>query len=349
VNIENPNAWLANLCCPSCGSRLQSDDNELNCAKCDRRWPVKDGVPMFVPSFPYWGEISQEAMTEVLRAAPASWRDALLHSPDPNVTRASEMILNLDRANWCLLTDLPPESRVLDLGAGMGANSHALAKRYREVVAVEPVAERTQFMTERFRQEGLPNVRIVQTSLWDLPFPDGSFDLIVMNGVLEWVAQGREGDPREIQLSALRRAARLLRPGGVLYLGVENRFAIGQLLGHPDPLTRLPWVSILPRPLAHRYARQKGDPEGYRCYLYSAAGYRKLLREAGYGATEAYVAAPSHDRPRFYVPLDNICFSYFKRTFGAPPNSWWEGLRASISRLGATKHLENSFAFLAVK
>src|SRR6202044_2316930 len=109
------------------------------------------------------------------------------------VQRASTMILNLDRANWQYLVDLPPESRVLDLGAGTGTTSHALAQRFREVVALEPVLERVQFMRLRFAQENLSNVQLVRSSLWTLPFAPESFDLVAMNGVLEWVAEGRAG------------------------------------------------------------------------------------------------------------------------------------------------------------
>lgn len=198
---------------------------------------MKDGVPEFVSQFPYWGEILQSQMGEVNRQAGCqSWRTALLSSSDPAVKRASVMILNLDRANWFVLTGLPSESRVLDLGAGMGTNSHALALRYREVIAVEPVAERVQFMRERFRQEGISNVHILQTSLWDLPFERESFDLVVMNGVLEWVAEGRTGDPKRLQAAALEIAAKLLRPGAMLYLGFENRLAAGYFVGYRNPI-----------------------------------------------------------------------------------------------------------------
>src|ERR1017187_5388812 len=160
-----------------------------------------------------------------------NWRNVLTESPEPSVQRAATMILNLDRANWHYLLDLPPASRVLDLGAGTGTTSHALAMHYREIVAVEPVLERVQFMQQRFSQENLSNVRLVRSSLWTLPFAPESFDLVAMNGVLEWVAEERAGDPGEVQESALRNAFRLLRPGGYLYVGIENRFSPGYFIG----------------------------------------------------------------------------------------------------------------------
>jgi SAM-dependent methyltransferase len=349
MKAETDTAWLEDLSCPTCGVRLRYTTGIVACAGCQTSWPILDGIPHFISQFPYWGEIPEEQMPEVLRASFISWRDALLSSGDVTVKRASEMILNLNRANWYLLTNLPRESRVLDLGAGMGANSHALALRYREVVAVEPVVERVQFMSKRFDQEGLRNVRIVRTSLWDLPFAAESFDLIVMNGVLEWVAQGRAGNPRSLQQSALRTARKLLRPGGVLYVGIENRFTAGYFVGYPDPHTGMPWVTILPRVLAGLYAKRRGESQGYRNYLYSARGYQKLLRESGFNFVECYLALPSYNHPRFYIPLEDNVVSYFVHHFSATTSGMRSAAREFMLRIGALKHLEYSFALLATK
>lgn len=349
MRTDTSAAWLQELCCPACKAQLRSGNSDVVCTECGESWPVTDGIPHFVSSFPYWGEIPQETMIEVLRRGAKSWRDALLRSEDPLVKRASEMIMNLDLANWSLLADLPPQSHVLDIGAGMGANSHSLALRYGEVVAVEPVTERVRFMRQRFEQEAIRNVRIIQASLWDLPFPVGSFDLVVMNGVLEWVATGRQGDPKRLQETALKAAARLLRPGGVLYVGIENRFTADYFVGYPDPHSGMPWVTVLPRFLANLYARRKGAPEGYRAYLYSAAGYRKLLRRSGFTAVDCYLAIPNYNHPKFYVPLDDQVFSYFLRTFSGKSTGPRQIVRRFMLRLGLAKHLECSFALLATK
>ncbi len=194
------------LACPQCHSKLASLDGVLVCSACRQRWPVIDGIPHFVTSFPYWGEIPLEQMLEVNRRAETGrWDSGLTDAQDPEVRRAAEMILNLDRANWQWLLDLPPDSRVLDIGSGMGTNSHALAQHYGHVVALEPVLERVNFIRQRFRQERLSNIQIVRSSIWTLPFPPESFDLVVLNGVLEWVPTGRTEDPRQLQAQALRR------------------------------------------------------------------------------------------------------------------------------------------------
>jgi SAM-dependent methyltransferase len=339
------------LVCPDCHVPLYESAGALDCPQCKRSWPIINGIPHFVENFPYWGEVSLERMQEVNRASQTgSWKAALLDSPHASVQQAAVMMLNLDRANWHWLTNLPPNSRVLDLGAGSGTTSHALAMHYREVVAVEPVRERVDFMQQRFTQEGLSNVKILQSSLWTLPFEQGSFDLVVMNGVLEWVAEGLEGDPGQLQEAALRNVLRLLKPGGCLYLGIENRICLGYFIGHGDPHCGVPFVTVLPRPLAHWYARRRGLSGGYRNYLYSSRGYRKLLQKAGFSNSDFYLAVPSYNYPRFLIPLLGDMFSYYARNFSLGRPGVLEGaIRELLLKLNILKYFEYSFAILARK
>jgi hypothetical protein len=140
-----------------------------------------------------------------------------------------------------------------------------------------------------------------------------------------------------------------LRPGGYLYVGIENRMALGYFLGYPDPHCSLPFVTVLPRLLAHWYARRKGL-RGYRSYLYSSRGYRKLLRESGFSDVEMYLALPSYNHPRYLIPIEQRLFNYFSRTFNATKPG---GLRGMLRRLliwtGLLKHLEYSHVILAHK
>jgi SAM-dependent methyltransferase len=347
VNNRNP---LDGLACPTCETAIASvAADRLECPSCRRNWPVVDGIPHFISEFPYWGEIPQEQMQEVnQRTRAGNWKNALLESAEPSVQHASTMILNVDRANWHYLLELPPESRVLDLGAGTGTTSHALATHYREIVALEPVLERVQFMQQRFSQENLSNVQVVRSSLWTLPFAPQSFDLVAMNGVLEWVAEGIAGDPEELQERALRNAFRLLRPGGYLYVGIENRFSPGYFVGYNDPHAGIPFVTVLPRRLAHWYARRRGL-SGYRNYLYSSRGYRKLLSRAGFTRLEFYLAIPSYNHPRFLIPLEGNGFSYYARNFTTHSSGIRKMLHSLLVKLGVMKHCEYSFVILAGK
>jgi SAM-dependent methyltransferase len=348
--VRNDPKWAEWLVCPECGTRLQQGGEQLHCSECKRSWPVINGIPHFVEEFPYWGEIPLEQMREVNRLAETGpWQAALLNSPDPSVQQGAEMILNLERANWQWLLNLPPESRVLDVGAGMGTNSHALAMHYREVIALEPVLERIQFMSTRFAQEKLADIRVLRSSVWTLPFATESFDLVVMNGVLEWVAEDRIGDPGHLQECALKKVFRLLRPGGYLYLGIENRLALGYFVGYPDPHCGLPFVTVAPRRLAHWYANRRGH-NGYRNYLYSSRGYRKLLHKTGFTRLEFYLALPSYNHPRFLIPMEGNIFSYHIRSCNSGHrNRLREIVYNILLNLRLLKYFEYSFVILARK
>ena len=348
-SVESSQDPIEDLVCPGCEAPLATSSERLDCTNCGRSARVESGIPHFVEEFPYWGEIPLEQMQELNRRAACSyWKSALLEFDSPAVRQASLMMTNLDRANWQWLIDLPPGSRALDIGGGTGTVSHALALHYREVIALEPVLERVEFMRRRFRQEGLSNVKVVRSSVWNLPFGPNSFDLVAMNGVLEWVAEGSTEDPRELQGKALRMAFRLLRPGGYLYLGIENRTIPTFLVGYPDPHCSLPWVTVLPRPMAHWYAKRHGSACGYRNYLYSSRGYRRLLKEAGFAEVEIYNALPSYNHPRYYLPLDRNVFSYYARAFDGVKRTGLRGLiRSALLRSGLLQYLQYSFAIIA--
>jgi SAM-dependent methyltransferase len=339
------------LVCPGCHAVLLEHDARLDCRECGRTWPVRNGVAQFVDDHPYRGVIPQPHMSELLRrTATGSWKEAVADAPEASVQHAADAILNLDRASWYRLTDLRPASRVLDVGAGMGATSHALAKRFSEVVALEPVLEAVEFMRYRFLQERLGNVVCVQGSVWEVPFPPESFDLVVLNGVLEWVAEGREGNPKSLQQEALARVFELVRPGGYVYLGVDNRVSWRSLLGTPDAHCGLPFIALLPRPLAALYASIRGRAGGYRNYTYTARGYRRLLARAGFGTPQCYAAIPSYNFPRFYVPMDERIFSYYSANFDPVRSGFLAGVvHWFFGKIGVSQYLQNSFILLAKK
>jgi SAM-dependent methyltransferase len=103
---------------------------------------------------------------------------------------------------------LPEGARtVLDLGAGTGKLTRALAARGLEVVAVEPLAEM------RAKLDGaVPEARILAGTAEEIPLEDDSVDAITVAQAWHWVDPGR----------ATAEAARVLRPGGTLGL-IWNR------------------------------------------------------------------------------------------------------------------------------
>ena len=44
-----PDELLAILVCPVCHGGLKSEESELICVECGRRYPVRDGIPIMLP------------------------------------------------------------------------------------------------------------------------------------------------------------------------------------------------------------------------------------------------------------------------------------------------------------
>ncbi len=101
---------------------------------------------------------------------------------------------------------LSPIDRVLDLGCGPGFLSLSLGRRCGQLVGVDIDPEFARQADEHFRQAGL-DAGVICASGADLPFPDGTFDVVVLRFVLQHVA-----DPA----SVVREARRVLAPGGRL-------------------------------------------------------------------------------------------------------------------------------------
>jgi SAM-dependent methyltransferase len=178
--------------------------------------------------------------------------------------------------------------RVLDLGAGYGALSVPLADRGARVVAVDVLDHRLRVTRERARLAAHGGVTVARIDAFNapaLPFAPDSFDLVVINGVLEYAGLARADRPERVQARILAEAFRVLRPDGMIYWAVENRFSVTYLYGPGHD--GLWWSSLMPRRLARVYSRMlKGAP-----YVMCEPSYfelRRRLREAGFGAIRVH-------------------------------------------------------------
>lgn len=337
------------LVCPACRVPLRREQGSLSCPSCGLVAPIEDGVPVFVDSPEYWGEvgISRERAQEVnRRMATEDWRTVVGQHEAADVRQYFRFVSNMDRIGWHTLLSLPRTSRVLDIGAGLGTMSYALSRCYDQVVAVERVRERVDFMRLRFRQDRAENITLIRTDMDTLPFAEGSFDLIVLNGVLEWLPFSRKDlNPRDAQLHYLRLARRYLKPGGVLCVGIENRLSYAQLIGAPDPHVGMRFVGVVPRPLADVMSRRRtGDR--YRPYLYSAAGYRKLFLEAGFTGTETFAAIPSYTDPRVLLSLDRPSREFEAHVWQSS-NVLSRMVKSALTRLDLTKYFGYAYIMFA--
>jgi ubiquinone/menaquinone biosynthesis C-methylase UbiE/uncharacterized protein YbaR (Trm112 family) len=311
------------IMCPRCGAEgLTVARDAVTCSRCGSTYPVRDGVPYFLDVDRYWCNVPRQEMQAIVELVRENgFRDALQSHVAPYLHSA---ILPPGRADARFFLPLGPSSRVLDLGCMWGGLTVALADHCATIVGIDQTLETLQLARHRVEEEGRENVFFVGGDARRIPVRDNTFDLVIMNGVLEWLgvqdeyvveahwgkragADGGTSDatnPRRLQLEGLQEALRVLKPGGTLCVGIENRVRTGYFVGEPDDHTGVRYSSLLPRRLATLYTRL-AIRQPYRAYTYTARGLRKLIRTAGFADQTWFTAFPTYERPRTILPLDS--------------------------------------------
>lgn len=164
-----------------------------------------------------------------------------------------------------LLPHLRAGMHVLDAGCGPGSITLGLAAAVApgEVVGIDIQPSQVEQARALAAQRGVTNVRFEASNVYELPFPDGSFDAAFANSVLEHLRE---------PVRALAELRRVLRPGGIA--GVCDRDG-GRLMAPETPLLQQ-WFSLLERVRQHNGAN-----------LYIGRHHRRLLLEAGFVRAEA--------------------------------------------------------------
>ncbi len=254
---------------------------------------------------PYWGEIPQRQAEQLVQMTRAAGPEAAWDALRPGLADPALPDYALSPRRGAFLPALLPDGRgrALDIGAGYGAVARALTRYFDHVVALEPVRERVAFLA-LCGTPGPGRLDAVRGSWWSIPLAPESLDLITVVGVLEWVGMQPPEDhapatPRSLQREFLGSLRTLLKPGGRIVVGIENRYGLDLWRGAPDHLGHR-YTSLLPRWVADRVVRGQtrgisrlfhGDSFGktypeYRVWTYSARGYQTLCLDAGFSSIE---------------------------------------------------------------
>lgn len=348
---EASRAGLSICRCPFCGSSLPDDLTEPH--PCFGR-PILQagGIIDLARQDHYWNQIPRETMAGLCAMARRDGcRAALETYLKPAVGEDTlEYAWDERRADWFPLCSLAEQPVIIDIGAGWGAVTTGLARLGGHVFALDSNVETLEFQMIRAKENGLANITCVHADPLEsapLPFADAAADLAVMNGLLEWVgAATQEGDPRDLQIAALREAARVLKPDGVLYIGIESRFGFSFWRGAQDhPGTH--FTSLLPRRLASWITRRKGLGE-YRTYTHSYRGLRTMLAAAGFQETTFYEPFPGYRTPGRIVPIDSA--GALRRSVGSAGISRKHGYGLiAASWLGIHRDFVDNYSVVARK
>jgi SAM-dependent methyltransferase len=160
-----------------------------------------------------YAQVSAEPDTDFIFPTGRSWaldlgypHDLLARVPDGAVGSFAGV------ANPFSLGSLEPGERVLDLGSGAGTDSLVAAQMVGaegHVMGIDMTPEMLAKARDAAAELGSGNVEFVEGEAERLPFQDGSFDVVVSNGVIDLIPD------KEAVFAEL---FRVLRPGGRLQL-----------------------------------------------------------------------------------------------------------------------------------
>ena len=176
-------------------------------------------------------------------------------------------------------------ARILDIGCGLGVYVRKFREFSDEVCGIDIDAKRLR--------EGAKTTPGLMLSVGEhLPFPSETFDVVVLNEVIEHVHDDQ---------ATMAEAFRVIRPGGHIAIYAPNRLypfeTHGIYLGKRFVFGNIPFVNWLPNPLRNRLVPH--------ARAYTKGGIRKLYRNL-----PAVVSVESYVYPGF----DNIIAR--RKTFG---------------------------------
>jgi 2-polyprenyl-3-methyl-5-hydroxy-6-metoxy-1,4-benzoquinol methylase len=186
--------------------------------------------------------------------------------------------LRAQRSELARLLDeaIPFDARVLDIGCGTGQMTIFLASSgERQVIGADLTRASLALAAGAARRFGVERAAFVETDVRRPALADAAFDVVLSLGVLHHTP-----DPRR----AFAAAARLVRPGGIIVVGVYNAFArfphrLRRLVARATGMRVVPWDPIL-RDRAGEPARRQAwlrdqylHPEEHRHTLAEVQGW----------------------------------------------------------------------------
>ena len=150
---------------------------------------------------------------------------------------------------------------VLDVGCSTGSMAHILDEHFGTVTGIDIDTKAVSYAQSTF---GSSKVKFLVADAMKTGLDACSFDVVICAHVYEHVPDARR---------MLAEISRLLRPGGVCYFAAENKLVFR------EGDYQLPFLSVLPKFLAHRYLRFMGKGDFYYEKLMTYWSLRKITNQ----------------------------------------------------------------------
>jgi SAM-dependent methyltransferase len=196
-------AFFDLLACPACQAALVQD---WTCMNCGAHYAAPDGIADL--------RLRGDGRTDIVRRF-------YERSPFPGY-RPRDTLQALrgraERSEFARLLDaaIPADARILEVGCGTGQMSLYLASAERIVIGADIARASLKLGAAAAERFGVTGVQFIETDLHRPGLRAGAFDVIYSSGVLHHTR-----DPRR----AFEAILPLLRPGGIILVGLYNAFA----------------------------------------------------------------------------------------------------------------------------
>lgn len=257
------------------------------------------------------------------------------------------MLLNDSR--WPVFYQLSPERRnitlpmgigendsVLEIGAGMGAVTGGVARVAKHIDCVDISARRS--MINAYRNKQYDNITIYPGNFQKMEL-NRTYDVVTLIGALEYAPMFFHGEDHPDQ-AMLNKIWKYTKPGGKLYIAIENRLGMKYFSGAAEDHLGKPYIGIT------------GYPAG-TVLTYSRSELINLLKKCGWGDLYFYYPYPDYKFPSVIYSDDIPSGSYMPESvdYYVSRIAGFDERRAmlSLSQGEDWKEFANSFLVEAIR
>lgn len=184
------------------------------------------------------------------------------------------------RENIIAPMDIKETDCVLEIGAGMGAVTGAIACRCKKVDCIE-LSERRS-LANAYRNRNYDNIKIYVGNFQDIEIKE-KYDVITLVGVFEYAGYYISSDSPFIDF--LKNIKGMLKENGKLYIAIENKLGLKYFAGCAEDHLGKPFVGI------------EGYSKEDHVQTFTKSQLEKMLTETGYNDIYFYYPYPDYKLP----------------------------------------------------
>jgi len=301
--------------CINCKNIMKIDEEVLSCPSCNKKYVINDGI-IFIKNKEehYYSEYSPDSDKQkyipytINKINKLPELIKIIRTEFPEI---ANYIFSPKRADFLyLLPDFTIDNNTifLDVGAGFGNNLIFKKDDIKIGYGIEPTFERILFLKKWANLENADNIIPIKSDSSNIPF-NGDVDVILLNGVLEWIGHFENKNiPIEVmrsQISTLKKCYKSLKQNGVLVIAIENRFSPLFIFNKDHKGTY--WTSFMPRYFSNFFMNLLCN-RAYNTYTYTYWGYKKMLKKVGFNNIIIYGCLPIYRSPKLVYNLEKNIF-----------------------------------------